>query len=155
MRCNSINKNVDLCSAVECTAAHPRLTIVPKEEEKSLYVFFCIGASISISREILCLCMRDSSFFLLLFLDKVVKLIGGGSVVNGAFSSSFYIAIECMSCKKNFIAFSAWKSTMLSADPVVQCIDKCHPNHKSHKGSSWYPADSLPQCLHLVCLEEV
>ena len=34
-----MDKNVDLCSAVECTAAHPRLTKSPKEEEKSLYVF--------------------------------------------------------------------------------------------------------------------
>ena len=50
-----MDKNVDQCSAVECTAAHPRLTKSLKEEEKSLYVFFCIGASISIGREIRCL----------------------------------------------------------------------------------------------------
>ena len=50
-----MNKNVDQGSAVECTAAHHRLTKSPKEEEKSLYVFFCVGASISIGREILCL----------------------------------------------------------------------------------------------------
>ena len=51
---NSMDENVDLCSAVECTSAHPRLTKSP-EEEKSLYVFFCIGASISIGWEIRCL----------------------------------------------------------------------------------------------------
>ena len=50
-----MDKNVDLCSAVECTVAHPRLTKSPKEEEKSLNVFFCIGTSISIGREIWCL----------------------------------------------------------------------------------------------------
>ena len=50
-----MNKNVDLCSAVECTAAHPRLTKSPEEEEKFLYVFFCIRASISIGQEIRCL----------------------------------------------------------------------------------------------------
>ena len=52
-----MDKNVDQGSAVECTAAHPRLTKSPKEEEKSLYFFFCVGASISISigREIRCL----------------------------------------------------------------------------------------------------
>ena len=55
MQCNSMDKNVDQCSAVECTAAQPRLTKSPKEEEKSLYVFFCVGASISIGREIWCL----------------------------------------------------------------------------------------------------
>ena len=50
-----MNTNVDQYSAVECTAAHPRLTKSPKEEEKSMFVFFCIGASISIGREIRCL----------------------------------------------------------------------------------------------------
>jgi hypothetical protein len=50
-----MDKNVDHGSAIECTGAHIRLTRSPKEEEKSLYVFFCIGASFSISREILCL----------------------------------------------------------------------------------------------------
>ena len=39
VQCNSMNKNVDLCSAVKCTAAHPRLTKSPEEEEKSLYVW--------------------------------------------------------------------------------------------------------------------
>ena len=34
-----MDKNVDLCSAVECIAAHPRLTKSPEEEEKYLYVF--------------------------------------------------------------------------------------------------------------------
>ena len=38
-----------------CTVAHPRLTKFPEGEGKSLYVFFCIGASISIGREIWCL----------------------------------------------------------------------------------------------------
>ena len=52
---NSMDNNVDQGSAVECTAAHPRLTKSPKEEEKSLYIFFSIGASISIGREIRCL----------------------------------------------------------------------------------------------------
>ena len=50
-----MDKNVDLCSAVECTAAHPRLTKSPEEEEKPFYVFFCIGASISNGPEIRCL----------------------------------------------------------------------------------------------------
>ena len=50
-----MDKNVDQGSAVECTTAQPRLTKSPKEEEKSLYVFFCVGASISIGREIRCL----------------------------------------------------------------------------------------------------
>ena len=50
-----MDKNVDLRSAVECTATHPRLTESPKEEEKSLYFFFCSGASISIGWEIRCL----------------------------------------------------------------------------------------------------
>ena len=55
VQCNSMNKNLDLCSAVECTAAHPRLTKSPKEEEKSLYAFFCISAFISIGQEIWCI----------------------------------------------------------------------------------------------------
>ena len=50
-----MNRNVDMGSAVECTAAQPRLTKSPKEEENSLYVFFCIGASINIGQEIWCL----------------------------------------------------------------------------------------------------
>ena len=55
VQCNSMDKNVDLCSPEEWTAAHPHLTKSPKEEEKSLYVFFCIGASFSIGLEIWCL----------------------------------------------------------------------------------------------------
>ena len=47
-----MDKSVDQCSAVKCTAAQPRLTKSSKEEEKSLFVFFCIGASISIGWEI-------------------------------------------------------------------------------------------------------
>ena len=50
-----MDKNVDLCSALEFIRAHPRLTKSPIEEETFLYVFFCIGASISIGREMLCL----------------------------------------------------------------------------------------------------
>ena len=50
-----MDKNVDLCSALEFITAHPRLTKSPIEEETFLYVFFCIGASISIGREIRCL----------------------------------------------------------------------------------------------------
>ena len=51
-----MDKNVDQCSAEECTAAHPLLTKSPKEEERPLYVFFfCISASISMGQEILCL----------------------------------------------------------------------------------------------------
>ena len=50
-----MDTNVDQCSAVESIAAHPRLTKSPEKEEKSLYVFFCVGASISIGREIRCL----------------------------------------------------------------------------------------------------
>ena len=30
------------------------------------------------------------SFFILLFLDKVVKLVGGGSVINGAYPVYFF-----------------------------------------------------------------
>ena len=36
VQCNSMDKNVDQCSAVECTAAHPRLTKSPKTEEEPL-----------------------------------------------------------------------------------------------------------------------
>ena len=50
-----MNEKVDLCSAVEYTAAHTPLTIFPEEEEKSFYVYFYIGAYISIGREIRCL----------------------------------------------------------------------------------------------------
>ena len=39
MQCNSMDKNLDQGSAEECTAADPRLTKSPEEEEKSLYVF--------------------------------------------------------------------------------------------------------------------
>ena len=59
-----MDKNVDQGSAVECTAAHPRLTKSPEEEEKSLYVFFSIRASISIGQEICCL---PSAGFLIFF----------------------------------------------------------------------------------------
>ena len=38
VQCNWMN--VDLCFAVECTAAQPCLTKSPKEEEKVFYVFF-------------------------------------------------------------------------------------------------------------------
>ena len=36
VQCNSMEKNVDQCSAVECTAAQPCLTRSPKEKLKSL-----------------------------------------------------------------------------------------------------------------------
>ena len=49
-----MDTNVDQGFAEECTAAHPRWIKSPEEEEKSFYVF-CIGASISIGREIRCL----------------------------------------------------------------------------------------------------
>ena len=47
MQCNSMDKNLDPGSAVECTLAHICLTKSPEEEEKSTFVFFCIGASIT------------------------------------------------------------------------------------------------------------
>ena len=37
-----MDTNADQGSAEECTAAHPRLTKSPEEEEKSLYVFFSV-----------------------------------------------------------------------------------------------------------------
>ena len=77
-----MDKNVDLCSAVKYTAAHPRLTKSPKEEEKSLYVFFCIGASISIGREIRCL--PYAGFFLFFFFPY--------------FSSSFFLIVSVRFC---------------------------------------------------------
>ena len=46
---------VDQGSDVECTASHPRLTKSTEKEERSMYVFFCMGASISIGQEIWCL----------------------------------------------------------------------------------------------------
>ena len=55
MQCNSINKNIDQNYAVECTAAHHRLTKSPEEEEKPCIFFFGIGAYISIGQEIWCL----------------------------------------------------------------------------------------------------
>ena len=39
VQCNSMDSNIDLCSAVECTAAQPRLTKSPKKEKKSLFFF--------------------------------------------------------------------------------------------------------------------
>ena len=37
VQCNSMDSNIDQCSAVECTAAQPRLTKSPKKEEKSWF----------------------------------------------------------------------------------------------------------------------
>ena len=37
VQCNSMDSNIDQCSAVECTAAQPRLTKSPQKEEKSLF----------------------------------------------------------------------------------------------------------------------
>ena len=65
-----MDKNVDLCSALEFITAHPRLTKSPIEEERFLYVFFCIGASISIGREIRCL--PYAGFFLNLILVAII-----------------------------------------------------------------------------------
>ena len=44
----------------------------------------CIGPTIRIGREILCL-PYAGFFILILFSDKVVKLVGGGSVINGSY----------------------------------------------------------------------
>ena len=50
VQCNSMDSNIDQCSAVECTAAQPRLTKFPQKEDKPFifYFFFCIAAFISI-----------------------------------------------------------------------------------------------------------
>ena len=40
VQCNSMDSNIDQCSAVECTAAQPRLTKSPKKEEKSFFFNF-------------------------------------------------------------------------------------------------------------------
>ena len=75
-----MDSNIDQCSAVECTAAQPRLTKSPKKEEKSLiFLDFFFGASFSIIWDIWCLPYAG------FFLDKVVKLVRGGSVINGAY----------------------------------------------------------------------
>ena len=52
------------------TAAHPRLTKSPKEEKKSLYVFFYIRASISIGREIRYLPYAGAYYMCLLYKHK-------------------------------------------------------------------------------------
>ena len=75
-----MDRNVDQDSAVECTAA-------PEKEEKSLYVFFCFGASISIGREIRCL--QYAGFFL-----SILKIWELGFCVNQIF-------IICMFKDKN------------------------------------------------------
>ena len=55
VQCNSMDKNIDQCSTVECTAAHPHLIKSPKEEKNPfMFFFFCIVASIIIGREIRC-----------------------------------------------------------------------------------------------------
>ena len=40
VQCNSMDSNIDQCSAVECTAAQPRLTKSPKKDEQSLFLLF-------------------------------------------------------------------------------------------------------------------
>ena len=41
VQCNSMDSNIDQCSAVECTAAHPCLTKSPQKRRKILvFVFF-------------------------------------------------------------------------------------------------------------------
>ena len=60
MQCNSMNKNVDQGSAVECTAAHPRLTKSNKEEEKLYLYFISVSVLLLASVERLGVsCMRD------------------------------------------------------------------------------------------------
>ena len=62
VQCNSMNKNIELCSSVECTAAHPRLTKSPKEEEKSLYVFFSVSVLLlALDERFDVSCIRDFS----------------------------------------------------------------------------------------------
>ena len=72
---NAVAKTTKISKALQATQGNPSdgavplssqfstvLTKSPKEEEKSLY-FFCIGASISIGREIWCL--PYAGFFLI------------------------------------------------------------------------------------------
>ena len=49
------DKNVDQGSALECRAAHPRLEKSLTKKKNPCMFFFCIGAFISIGREIRCL----------------------------------------------------------------------------------------------------
>ena len=50
VQCNSMDKNVDQGPAVECTAAHPRLTKYPKEEENPC-MFFSVSVLLLASVE--------------------------------------------------------------------------------------------------------
>ena len=58
-----MDKNVDQGSAVECTAAQPRLTKSPEEEEKSLHVFSVLVLLLALVERFGVSRMRD--FFLM------------------------------------------------------------------------------------------
>ena len=65
VQCNSMDSNIDQCSAVECTAAQPRLTKSPQKEEKSLFflVLFLVSVLLLALFEIFGVsCMRDFFF---------------------------------------------------------------------------------------------
>ena len=84
-------KNVDQGSAVEYTAALPPLTKSPEEKEKSLYVFFCVCASISIGREIRCLPYAG-------FLNKLSGGEGGSFLSNVQFYN--YTHLGLLACQR-------------------------------------------------------
>ena len=70
-----MKKHVDLCSAVEFTAAHSRSTKSPEEEEITLLCFFSIGASITFGQEILCL--PYAGFFFSVPVERETLLVSG------------------------------------------------------------------------------
>ena len=72
-----MDKNVDQGSVVVYTAAP--LNKISGRRRKIIVCFICVGASISIGREIWCLPYAGFFFY------KVVELVGGGSVINEAY----------------------------------------------------------------------
>ena len=118
VQCTSMDKNVVLCSALEFITAHPRLTKSPLEEETFLNVFFCIGASISIGREIRCL-PYAGFFWKSLYLVLVYWLEFSWTALNCCSLHCFY-SENCLGVTQKL---AHWSKDLVS--PVCRIFTEC------------------------------
>ena len=94
-------------------------------------------------------------FFLLFFWDKVVKLVGGGSVLNGATPSSFFLNLLLLIELGNWNSVTNTKlaheqiSLKLYTNPIPRRDgNPTNSNRKSAPEKGLVPSEEQKYCLH-------
>ena len=110
MQCNSMNKNLDQGSTEDCTAADPRLTKSPEEEEKSLFVF-----SVSVI-----LLASVERFGVSRMRDLYITVLKGNFMVT-------YALTECILTE---LLVLTWLQMAQAADRLVEILAKHFPRQE-------------------------